>query len=297
MQVSRLFALVYALLEKGTLTASELSERLQVSVRTVYRDAEALSMAGIPIYMSRGRGGGIALLPEFSLDKAVLTEQEKSEVLSSLHALKKVAPDTSESALKKLGTLFNKPEADWLEVDFSAWSAPLGERERFALLKNAVLEKRVVSFLYVSNKGETLVRVVEPFKLCFRAQAWYLYGFCRARKDCRFFKLRRMRELAVLNERFQRDSILSAQREDYAPSDLLEVTLKLAPQAASRVLEEFENAQQMEDGSFLVCFCMPHGEPLFQYVLSFGEQCEVISPPQARQEIARRLKKMLERYE
>ena len=297
MQVSRLFALVYALLEKGTLTASELSERLQVSVRTVYRDAEALSMAGIPIYMSRGRGGGIALLPGFSLDKAVLTEQEKTEVLSSLYALKKVVPDTSESALKKLGMLFNKPEADWLEVDFSAWNAPLGERERFAFLKSAVLNRRVVSFLYASNKGETLERVVEPLKLCFRAQAWYLYGFCRARLACRFFKLRRMRELTVLDERFVRDCESSVQRKEYAPDELVDVKLKLDAQAASRVLEEFETVHKTEDGGFLVCLVMPQGEPLFQYVLSFGEQCEVVSPPQVRNEVARRLKKMLERYE
>ena len=72
-QINRLFEIVYILLEKQTVTAAELSQRFEVSSRTIYRDVETLSQAGIPIYMSKGKGGGISLLPDFILNKAVLT--------------------------------------------------------------------------------------------------------------------------------------------------------------------------------------------------------------------------------
>ena len=87
MQGSRLFKIIYYLLNKGQATASELSEKFEVSVRTIYRDIDALSEAGIPVYTEAGRSGGIRLLGDFVLDRAVLSEEEKKEVLSALSSL------------------------------------------------------------------------------------------------------------------------------------------------------------------------------------------------------------------
>lgn len=77
MQESRLFKIVYHLLDKGHATAPEPAKKLEVSVRTIYRDIEALSEAGIPVYAETGRGGGIHLMPEFVLGKVMLSEREK----------------------------------------------------------------------------------------------------------------------------------------------------------------------------------------------------------------------------
>lgn len=77
MEQGRLFKIVYYLLDKGRATAPELAEKLEVSVRTIYRDLDVLSVAGIPIYTTQGKGGGIFLLPEFVLDKSLLSPQEK----------------------------------------------------------------------------------------------------------------------------------------------------------------------------------------------------------------------------
>ena len=76
---SRLFKIVYYILENGRITAPELAEKFEVSVRTIYRDLDAISAAGIPIYTVQGKGGGIFILPEFVLEKSLLTPQEKSE--------------------------------------------------------------------------------------------------------------------------------------------------------------------------------------------------------------------------
>lgn len=87
MQIHRLFQIVYILLDRKIVTAKELADYFEVSTRTIYRDVETLSGAGIPVYMNKGKGGGITLLPEFVLNKAVITEKEKEEILSSLNAI------------------------------------------------------------------------------------------------------------------------------------------------------------------------------------------------------------------
>lgn len=122
-QINRLFEIIYILLENKIVTAKQLAERFEVSQRTIYRDVETLSSAGIPIYMSKGKGGGISILPEFILNKAVLTEVDKSEILSSLRAVNAVHLNDidTDKVLKKLNNLFGVTNTDWIEVDFTTW--------------------------------------------------------------------------------------------------------------------------------------------------------------------------------
>ncbi|WP_050791268.1 helix-turn-helix transcriptional regulator [Anaerostipes caccae] len=87
MTSSRLFEIIYILLEKKKVTAPELAERFEVSVRTIYRDIDALSSAGIPVYCTQGKGGGIGLLEDFVMDKSALTEEEQSQILLSLQCM------------------------------------------------------------------------------------------------------------------------------------------------------------------------------------------------------------------
>lgn len=122
MQESRLFQIVYCLLEQGQATAPELAEKLEVSVRTIYRDMDALSAAGIPIYAQAGRNGGISLMKDFVLDKAVLSEDEKQEILTALqdwvlHKIK-TAPGPCKSS---------PPCFAWMPVTGWKWIFPGGE--------------------------------------------------------------------------------------------------------------------------------------------------------------------------
>jgi len=80
MQISRLFRLLYLLLERERIPASELAQTLEVSVRTIYRDVQTLGEAGIPVYAERGRDGGIAILPTFRLNKSMLSAGEKQDI-------------------------------------------------------------------------------------------------------------------------------------------------------------------------------------------------------------------------
>ena len=87
MQINRLFEIIYLLMNHGTMTAKQLAEHFEVSSRTIYRDIDTLSGAGIPIYACQGKGGGIRLLSDYILNKSLLSEQEQNEILFALESL------------------------------------------------------------------------------------------------------------------------------------------------------------------------------------------------------------------
>lgn len=203
MQINRLFEIVYILLNKKLVTAKELSEHFEVSQRTIYRDIETLSEAGIPVYANRGKGGGICLMEHFILNKSVLTKQEQNDILSALQGIQATSYERESSTLNKLSSLFQTENTDWIEVDFSSWNNQEDDRRKFTQLKTAILNRRVISFHYYNSYGQESSRVVEPLKLVFRAQAWYLYAFCLKKQSVRYFKITRMESLTVSEETFE----------------------------------------------------------------------------------------------
>lgn len=299
MQINRLFEMIYILLDEKKVTAKELANRFEISTRTVYRDIETLSSAGVPIYMSKGRGGGISLLPSYTLDKTVFTKEEKSDVLLALKAMSSVGANESDSALKKLSTLFGKANTNWLEVELSTWSHSPNESENFDELKNAVISKNIVCFEYSNTKGESIYRKVEPLKLCFKGTSWYLYGFCKTRNDYRFFKLNRMRLLTVLDEVFKRPIPPQVLPQNYWEEQgaTIKLKLKISPAMAFRVYDEFPSFEKNDDGSFIVTKEMPQkNDWLYSYLFSFGEHCEVLEPVEVRSSMKEKLKQCYGKY-
>ena len=298
MQNGRLFEIIYILLDKKLVTAGELAEHLEVSVRTIYRDIENLSAAGIPVYMNKGRGGGISLLPEFVLNKAVLSDREKDDILTSLRALGEVTPALPNQTLKKLAGLFGKSDNNWIEVEFGAWSDGERENELFQVIKSAILSKNVIDFVYVSAKGQELTRKVEPLKLVYKSGSWYLYGYCRKREDVRFFKCKRIRDLKVTTETFERkppERIFT--EENHEPMmKMVHLKLRIEKCAAYRIYDEFEIYEQQGDGSFLAETDMPDNEWLLNYILGFGKSCRVLEPLEVRRRVKKELEQMLCNY-
>lgn len=296
MQINRLFEIVYLLLNQPTLTAGQLAEHFEVSPRTIYRDVELLSSSGIPVYMTKGKGGGISLLPDFVLNKTVLTDSEKADVLSALHAVDAVSLDKTNTAVNKLSSLFGSGSSDWVEVDFSDWANADEEASVFNTLKAAILGKQAIAFLYHGEKNSAQ-RTVEPLKLCFKGQSWYLYAHCRLREDYRFFKLRRIKELSVLPEHFERNSPAKLFNDPHVfPDEFVTITLKLGKELAYRVYDEFTQYEQQPDGSFIAHLTMPGGDWVHHYLATFGAQCEVLAPEEIRQQITEQLKKTLQQY-
>ena len=121
MRESRLFRIVYYLLQNGKATAPELAQKFEVSIRTIYRDIDAISSTGIPIYATQGKGGGIFILNDYTLDKSLLSEQEQEQMLTALQGMTATTGKNANELLTKLSGLFQIKSANWIEVDFSDW--------------------------------------------------------------------------------------------------------------------------------------------------------------------------------
>lgn len=300
MQINRLFEIVYILLNKNTVTAKTLAEHFEVSTRTIYRDIDTLSAAGIPVFTSKGKGGGVSLLGDFVLNKSVLSAQEQNEILISLQSMKAITFPDIEPVLDKMSLLFNKAQTSWIDVDFSHWGSERQDRDKFGLLKNAIINKRIIVFDYFSSYGEKTSRTIEPLKLVFKSQGWYLYGFCRLKDKPRIFKISRIRNLAVGQEIFHREAPAEAidLNEPLPPMVMIDISIKIDGSMAYRVFDEFpEKAiQQNSDGGFTIRVSLPEDEWIFSYILSFGPHAEVLEPPRIRKLIEERLKALLQKY-
>lgn len=293
MQIGRLFEMVYLLLDRKTMTAAELAERFEVSVRTVYRDVEILAQAGIPIYAQRGKQGGIRLTENFVLSKTALSEEERRGILAALQSMGAVGAGEADAAMGKLSALFGGEPEDWIEIDFSDWNPTSPVSERFQALKEAVLARRVVAFRYSNAEGETVERTVEPVRLVFRGYDWYLLAWCRRREDFRYFKLNRMEDLDVWEETFLRKSPPEPQKRDsgygYGQQGT-ELTVEIDGSMAYRVRDGFLPSQREErpDGSFLVRLRLPENEWLYESLMTYGGSLRVVEPERIRAELARR---------
>ena len=298
MQISRLFEIVYLLLERRSVTARELAERFEVSPRTIYRDVDALAQAGIPVYADRGQGGGIRLMEQFVLNKSLLSVKERRELLASVQGMQAVREEEVQPLLEKLSSLFGAEREDWIEVDFSPWTSSGELGKYFQLLKEAILNRQVVCFSYSAANGSTVERTAEPHRLFFRGYDWYLLAWCRIRSDFRYFKLTRMRGLATLPEHFEKRNIPERESAYEQPDSQIELTVRASPRMAYRVYDEFppDSWEKEENGSFLIRFAMPQNEWLYSYLLGYGPELEVIAPPQVREELLERAEKILKNY-
>ncbi len=299
MKNDRLFQILYILLDKGSATAPELAAKLEVSTRTVYRDVEALSMAGVPVFATQGKGGGISLMPNYAFDKALLSDDEQNQILFAIQSLQ--ATDQPVGALlRKLGGMFQKQNTNWIEVDFSRWGLSRVDSERFEMLKTAILEKRALDILYCNTLGDTSNRSVLPFKLIFRDKGWYLQAFCEKADDYRLFKINRIVELTVTNRRFTQSF------EDAPPIEIemmpntgcTQVVLRFSPSVAFRVYDEFDRQQieKQTDGSILVTVDLPLDSWVVSYLFSFGDGVTVLEPTHLRGALAAYAKSIYEHY-
>ncbi len=287
MQESRLFKIVYHLLDKGQATAPELAEKLEVSVRTIYRDIDALSEAGIPVYAEAGRNGGIHLMKDFVLDKSLLSEEEKQEILAAVQSISVTENIDSSETLQKLSAMFHFTPENWFEVDFSRWGNKKTDNEKFELLKSAVIHRKYIKISYAGAGGEVSERTVQPLKLAYKAKAWYLKAFCMQKEDYRIFKLNRILKLEVLSGDFPYRTF--PKEEEGSEGEYQQVMLRFPKEMAYRVYDEFDETQveRQENGDFIVTAEIPEGTWLISFLLSFGTQVRIISPASLKEVLAK----------
>ena len=299
--IDRLIQIIFLLLRHENITAKQLAQELGVSTRTIYRDINTLSIAGIPITSQKGYGGGLSLLEGFALDKSYFTQEEQSNIIQALQILKSSNYPDADRTLNKVAGLFSHTlQSDWLEIDFSYWGSPEKERRNMTALERAVINKYVIKFTYYNSELTITEQTVEPLKLLFKSHSWYLIAFSRRRKEIRTYKLSRIRNLQITDQLFDRSlpadfSLTPAYQEEY---NIPLFKLRFSEKIAYKVYDEFqeEYIKKLEDGTLEVTFRYQLSDWTFLYLLSFGEYVEIIEPVEARMLLKEKAQKILALY-
>lgn len=295
MKLDRLLAITMLLLNRKRVSAKELSDRFEVSLRTIYRDVETIQFAGIPVVSYPGSTGGYEIMDRYRLDRQFLSFEELNAIVVALKGIRTTMEDREiEPLLDKVGAMLGKSEhdrangaADRLVIDINPWSSGEADKAKLAALKNAIRDQRVVRFSYTSGDGSQSSRSCEPMRLVLKGYVWYVYGYCLLREDFRIFRLSRIRDLAEPGHAFirreeppQGESLRWSHRTH---DRMLNLVLQINPRLRAKAEDYFEpeEIEQQPDGTVVVRTTRPDEPWLYTYLLGFGTDARVLEPPEA----------------
>ncbi|MCI9552005.1 MAG: YafY family transcriptional regulator [Acutalibacter sp.] len=283
MKLDRMIGILSILLQQKKVTAPYLAQVFEVSRRTINRDIEALSMAGIPLVTEVGPKGGISIMEGYKIDRALLSQADMQAILAGLRSLDSVSGTNRYAQLmEKLSAGSAQMLSTHILIDLSSWyKADLAPK--IELLHQAIQAGRMVSFTYFAPKGQSQRRV-EPYDLVFQWASWYLWSWCQDREDFRLFKLARMTGLG-LEEPFEKRRVplpdLSDQR---VFPETYQVKARIAPEYRWRLVEEFGPASFVEEpeGTLLFSAGFTNRMNLVEWIASFGPGAELLEPAALR---------------
>ncbi|MBN2238273.1 MAG: YafY family transcriptional regulator [Dehalococcoidales bacterium] len=299
MKIDRLMGILTFLMQCDKSTASELADRFEVSRRTVLRDIDTLSQAGIPVYTTQGGNGGVAIMPEYKINANILTVDELQNIIAGLRSLSSVTKTSNiERLIQKLSPEQNAMVSlnDHILIDLSSFYKD-SLSEKIDLIKQAITKRRFIDFDYYYRKGKTR-RKIEPYFIQFTWTSWYVYGFCTERQDFRLFKLNRLWEITLSEERFtQRYIPANAAERNSAFPDPYSVKLLFDKNVRFRLIEEYGlHCYTETDEGLLLDLDYTNRDYIKSWILSFGEAVTVLAPEDFRDEMNKSIENMFENY-
>ena len=309
MRIDRLLSITILMLNKERVTARELSEKFEVSIRTIYRDLDALLLAGIPVMSYQGNEGGYGLMDNYKIDRQLLSINEMLSILTSLQSINTSLEDKQyDSVIEKIKSLVPKEKKDDIDkqmeqiiIDFLPWGSNKRQKYNLSDIHRAIVSSKVIEFLYTNNKGERLIRRVEPMTLFFRGYGWYLFAYCMAKKDYRIFRLTRLKDLKILNTSFIRKnrSYKDITLPDGPPGKEIELQIKFSKQARVWIEDIFDynEIDESSGSSLIVNTIVPEDDWIYPWILSFGDNAEIVEPEHIRNKIGEISKKIYKKYQ
>ena len=294
------------LLSRRKVTAQEIADRFEISVRSVYRYVDEMNVAGVPIDVVRGRYGGIYVCDTFKLPGGYFTRGEYAAAVNALSAMVSQLGDSD--TLSALDKLQQRQKADKRElsvsgniiIDGGAWCDMDKFPEKMRVCEQAVNESKSIEIDYVSREGEHSKRIIDPHVLIFKQNVWYVYAYCHSRADWRTFKIGRIKSARFTGRTFEKQPV---NKEDiplnfeYTSEQLTDVTLEINKDAAPDI-EEWLGVDCVEPrGKGLIArVCLPDDEMLVDKILGFGGKVKVLAPDSLRQRVASAARTIYEAY-
>lgn len=287
MKIDRLMGITMYLLNRNVVSAKELAERFEVSVRTIVRDVETLSIAGIPIASSTGASGGYEILDTFKLDKQITTIEDYLFIITALKGMCSAYDNKKiNTTLEKLLNAGHyKNEEQRIFIDFGVVSEGRNIPGFVREIEEAIHNKSIVEFDYTDSTGQKSHRAVEPLALNYRWYAWYLLAYCTCKNDYRFFKLNRLMDLTVTDKPINSEhgNVPELLEKQWSNDTRRYIPMKLLCKAEARVpIMEYMKGkiiEERENGDFVMVMRVIENERIwFSMLLGFGDLVEVLEP-------------------
>lgn len=309
MKVNRLVSMIMILLDKERIGAQELADLFEVSPRTIYRDIDAINMAGIPIRSISGVGGGFEIMQQYKIDQKVFSTADLSAIMMGLSSLAgMVRGDELVHALAKVKSFIPAErakdialKANQINIDLSSWMGNGNIQPYLEMIKTALQQSKLLSFEYIAHHGKKTARTAEPYQLVLKSNHWYLQGYCHKRNDFRLFRLSRMSNLQIQEETFTpqdypKPTLDSA---DIFETMQTKIKIRIHQSVLDRVLDfcSYEDLSPDGDAYYIVRFPFIENEYHYDILLGFGDKCECLEPLHIRAEMKRRIHEIAALYE
>lgn len=307
MKFAILLAILFDLLAKRKVTATYLAEKHEISPRTVYRYVDLLSMT-VPVYVKRGRNGGICISDNYKLPVGFMTVEEYESAIEALTAMYSQLPEERFlSVMRKLSAQMKSESRDLtlsgelgtIVVDGGTWGDTRNFSEKIRIVQDALKETEVLDVEYRSRSGEKTQRKIEPHVLVFKQGVWYVYAFCHKQRAFRLFRLGRIFSATKTGETFRKRQIT----RDEIPLNYW--TSDKTVDARFAVLEKgfvdaldwlgVENLQQ-RNGKWYADVTLPDDESLVRKIVSLGDGIQVLEPSDLKERVKAEAQNLLKLY-
>ncbi|MDT2011589.1 helix-turn-helix transcriptional regulator [Carnobacterium divergens] len=309
MKVERLISIIMVLIDKERISAQTLADRFEVSLRTIYRDIDAINMAGIPVRSISGVGGGIEIMPNYKIDRKTFSTNDLSAILMGLSNISNMMQSKELSnALAKVKSFIPANSAKDIElkanqiyIDLSPWMGGRDAQNYLEMIKKALHEKNNLSFDYADRYGNKTTRSVEPYQLVMKNSHWYVHGYCLKRNDFRLFRLFRMSNLQLEDTFFTPRDFEKPQLDftNEVATMVETIQIRIHQSVMDRVLDFCAYEQFAPDGDehYIVDFPFIENDYYYTILFSFGNKCECLEPQHIRTEMKRRVNELATMYE
>ena len=304
MKTDRLLSIVIYLLNHDTVSAAKLAERFEVSKRTIIRDIEQISLAGIPVKSLPGANGDYSIMEGFKLDGQFVNAEEQASIITALKGFLSAYDNKRyNNVLEKVLSILPKQQSQHIILDFGASGENNEIQEKLKIIENAVYNKKAVQISYVNALGGSSSRIVEPVVLNYRWYAWYLLAYCQTKQDYRIFKLARISELEATETPFLKEhgdpAVLLEQSFQSVGRRELDITLLCKADVKVQVCEYLDGdiVETLDNGDFIMRMCALEDERMwFAMLLSFGDKVRVIEPDELKTRLTETAKNILSLY-
>ncbi len=301
LKIERMFAILIRLLRKKIIPAEELALEFNVSKRTIYRDMDSLSFAGIPVVSLPGKNGGFTLMENYQISHFTFTETEKLSLLAGLKMQEELlqVPHLGD-LIQKVALLTTEKAADSSPISLASATQHRPEidafvKERLEQILRALTEEKELMIDYISGTAETSKRKIQPLEIRFINGSWYLDAYCYLREGERQFKLTRIMELEEVSgvDRFQPKSRETNRQEETAKEQAIFI---FDGNQLGKLVDFYveEELTELPDGRIQVTTLISPSQNYIPFLLTFGKHLQIIQPEWLRKQRQVEIKAMLE---